>query len=102
FFISLSSLNFPLLNYSFVITSLCDIIQISYTYIKYINIHIEHSRVFMEIRLLRYFIAVANHQNISAAAKYLHISHPSLSRQLSDLETELGTALFTGETEKLH
>ncbi|TCN21123.1 regulatory helix-turn-helix LysR family protein [Mesobacillus foraminis] len=33
----------------------------------------------MEIRLLRYFIAVANQQSISAAAKYLHISQPTLS-----------------------
>jgi len=48
----------------------------------------------MEIRLLRYFIAVANQQNISAAAQYLHISQPTLSRQLSDLEEELNTTLF--------
>lgn len=48
----------------------------------------------MEVRLLRYFIAVANQQNISAAAQYLHISQPTLSRQLSDLEEELDTTLF--------
>ncbi|MDN7242406.1 LysR family transcriptional regulator [Planococcus sp. N028] len=48
----------------------------------------------MEIRVLRYFIAVANEENISAAAKQLHLSQPTLSRQLRDLELELGTALF--------
>ncbi|WP_419961765.1 LysR family transcriptional regulator [Psychrobacillus sp. BM2] len=48
----------------------------------------------MEIRVLRYFIAVANEANISAAAKQLHLSQPTLSRQLKDLEIELGTTLF--------
>lgn len=48
----------------------------------------------MELRVLRYFIAVANEQNISAAAKQLHLSQPTLSRQLQDLELELGTTLF--------
>ncbi|MFC7686683.1 LysR family transcriptional regulator [Ureibacillus sp. GCM10028918] len=55
----------------------------------------------MEIRLLRYFIAVANHQSISAAAKYLHLSQPTLSRQLSDLESELGTPLFIRGNRKI-
>lgn len=55
----------------------------------------------MEIRLLRYFIAVANQQSISAAAKYLHLSQPTLSRQLSDLETELGTPLFIRGNRKI-
>jgi len=55
----------------------------------------------VEIRLLRYFIAVANHQSISAAAKYLHISQPTLSRQLSDFEQELGTPLFIRGNRKI-
>ncbi|WP_368654204.1 LysR family transcriptional regulator [Ornithinibacillus sp. 4-3] len=55
----------------------------------------------MEIRLLRYFIAVANEQNISAAAKSLHISQPTLSRQLSDLEAELDTSLFIRGNRKI-
>lgn len=49
----------------------------------------------MEIRVLRYFIAVAKEQNISAAAKSLHLSQPTLSRQLNELEEQLGTVLFT-------
>lgn len=48
----------------------------------------------METRVLRYFIAVAHHKNISAAAKELHVSQPTLSRQLMDLELDLGTTLF--------
>lgn len=55
----------------------------------------------MEIRLLRYFIAVANQQSISAAAQYLHVSQPSLSRQLSDFEKELGTVLFIRGNRKI-
>ncbi|MFJ5625066.1 LysR family transcriptional regulator [Peribacillus loiseleuriae] len=55
----------------------------------------------MEIRVLRYFIAVANEENISAAAKQLHLSQPTLSRQLKDLEMELGTALFERGNRKI-
>ena len=39
----------------------------------------------MEIRELRYFLAVAREENITRAAEYLHIAQPSLSRQLMDL-----------------
>lgn len=55
----------------------------------------------MEIRLLRYFIAVENQQSISAAAHYLHVSQPSLSRQLSEFEKELGTLLFIRGNRKI-
>lgn len=55
----------------------------------------------MELRLLRYFIALANYQNISEAAKQLHISQPTLSRQLSDLEKELDTPLFLRGNRKI-
>lgn len=48
----------------------------------------------MEIRVLRYFIEIVREGNISAAAQRLHISQPALSRQIMDLETELGTTLF--------
>ena len=44
----------------------------------------------MEIRVLRYFLAVAREGSITAAANYLHLTQPTLSRQLKDLEEELG------------
>lgn len=48
----------------------------------------------MEIRVLKYFLAVAREGNITRAAEILHITQPTLSRQLMQLEDELGTALF--------
>ena len=48
----------------------------------------------MEFRVLQYFLAVTREGNISAAAQSLNLSQPSLSRQLKDLEEELGAKLF--------
>ena len=48
----------------------------------------------MELRVLQYFLAVAREQNISAAAQSLHLTQPTLSRQLMQLEEELGVQLF--------
>ena len=48
----------------------------------------------MEFRVLRYFLAVAKEQNITKAAKILHVTQPTLSRQLMELEEELGTQLL--------
>lgn len=48
----------------------------------------------MELRVLRYFLAAAQKQNITKAAQELLISQPTLSKQLADLEDELGVQLF--------
>lgn len=48
----------------------------------------------MELRVLEYFLAVAREQSIMAAADYLNITQPTLSRQLQDLENEFGKPLF--------
>lgn len=48
----------------------------------------------MEIRVLKYFLAFAREGTVSAAAESLHLTQPTLSRQLHDLEEELGKKLF--------
>ena len=48
----------------------------------------------MELRVLEYFLALTREGSVSAAAEALHVSQPTLSRQLIDLETELDTTLF--------
>ncbi len=49
----------------------------------------------MEIRTLRYFLAVAREENMSRAAEQLHVTQPTLSKSLKALEDELGKKLFT-------
>lgn len=48
----------------------------------------------MELRVLRYFLAVAREENITKAAALLHVTQPTLSRQLMQLEEDLGVKLF--------
>lgn len=48
----------------------------------------------MELRVLNYFLTVAREENITRAAALLHITQPTLSRQLMQLEEELGVKLF--------
>ena len=56
----------------------------------------------MEIRVLRYFLAVAREGSITAAANYLHLTQPTLSRQIHDLEGELGQQLLVRGSHRVH
>jgi LysR family transcriptional regulator, benzoate and cis,cis-muconate-responsive activator of ben and cat genes len=56
----------------------------------------------MELRHLRYFMAAAEVENVSRAAVKLHLSQPALSRQIRDLEQEVGFALFERSPRSMH
>ena len=55
----------------------------------------------MDTRVLKYFLTVAQTNNITKAAEQLHITQPTLSRQIMDLETELDIKLFNREKRRL-
>ena len=55
----------------------------------------------MEIRVLRYFLAVVREENITKAAEILHITQPTLSRQIAQMEEEMGVKLFDRGTRKI-
>lgn len=55
----------------------------------------------MELRVLEYFLAVVKEQSISAAAQSLHLTQPTLSRQLKELEEELGKQLMIRGSRKI-
>lgn len=55
----------------------------------------------MEIRVLRYFLAIAREGSITNAADFLHVTQPTLSRQIKDLEDELGQKLFNRQSHSM-
>lgn len=55
----------------------------------------------MEFRVLQYFLTVAREESVSGAAEFLHLSQPTLSRQLKNLEEELGKQLFIRGSRKI-
>lgn len=57
---------------------------------RFLNSGNTHGGSVMEIRVLRYFLETAREGNITRAAERLHVTQPTMSRQLKDLEEELG------------
>lgn len=55
----------------------------------------------MEFRVLKYFLTVVREENITKAANILHITQPTLSRQLAQLEEDIGVKLFDRGTRKI-
>ncbi|WP_028044558.1 LysR family transcriptional regulator [Candidatus Stoquefichus massiliensis] len=55
----------------------------------------------MELRVLQYFLAITREESISGAAEHLHITQPTLSRQMKELEEELGKQLFIRGNRKI-
>lgn len=55
----------------------------------------------MEIRVLRYFLAIVREESITKAAELLHITQPTLSRQIAQMEEDMGVKLFDRGTRKI-
>ena len=55
----------------------------------------------MELRTLRYFLAIVDHGSVTAAARHVHIAQPAISRQVQALEAELGVELFLRDGRRL-
>ena len=72
-------------------TELCDIVQLRQ----------KGTYKYMEIRVLRYFLMIARTESITKAAEALHITQPTLSRQIRELEEEIGTDLFLRDSRKI-
>lgn len=63
--------------------------------------HAIKGMVFVELRVLQYFLAAARRNSISGTAEFLHLTQPTLSRQLKELKEKPGKQLFIREIEEL-
>lgn len=71
------------------------------SYTKMVYAKLKKENRLMELRVLQYFLAVTREQSISGAAEFLHLSQPTLSRQLKDMEEELGKQLLIRGNRKI-
>ena len=55
----------------------------------------------MELRVLKYFIKIAEEENMTKAAQKLHVSQPALSKQMKELENEIGHLLFVRNKQRM-
>lgn len=70
-------------------------------YMKNMTAEVIEEGDWMELRVLRYFLAVAREGNITGAANFLHLTQPTLSRQIKDLEEELGCQLLVRKSHRV-
>ena len=66
-----------------------------------VTLQLQKLRENMDLRIMQYFLAVVREGNISAASEALHVAQPSLSRQMKELEEELGATLFIRGNRKI-
>lgn len=67
---------------------------ICYNILEWLSFISERKVEIMDIRVLRYFLTIAREESISGAADFLHLTQPTLSRQIRELEEEIGTTLL--------
>ena len=78
-----------------------EIIYLKYTGDGFLQPTVQRVERSMELRLLRYFVAVAEELNVTRAAEKLHTAQPSLSQQIRQLEGMVGTPLFLRDKHRL-
>ena len=82
--------------------SRCFLLPFEYRYVKiYLLSMMNLGGIFRGIRVLRYFLTVVREESITKASEVLHITQPTLSRQLAQMEEDIGVKLFDRGTRKI-